>query len=291
MVMINIKDKTWYEEKNWLQNLDIYLDGMQENDDLVLFVDGPERAGKSFRIRQIAKYCANYLGTEFTDENVFFGLNEYIDFSLKSPFYTICVLDEGRNVLSRKSSMSKSNKKFTNYLSECGKKRQVHIIASPAYHDIDRYIIMWRAKGVVHLHKWYEPNPTNKSGYKLARGVFTFYMNDDYLKKCYDFPYSYPRKWEVKGNFSNVEVFSDEELKRYEEKKDVNMEKKYHSKYEDEEIGRLEKTWKNRYILLLEHFQNARGVTIGEIADASRMEVSTLKSHLQKVKCKREEDI
>lgn len=281
MVMVNINGKSWYENKNWQKNLDILLDAMKENDDLVLVVDGKERAGKSFRIRQIARYCADYLGTKFTDENVFFTLQEYIDFSLASPFYTVCVLDEGRNVLSRKSSMSKSNKKFTNYLSECGKRRQVHIIAAPAYHDLDRNVITWRCKGVVHLHKWFEEDSTTKSGYRLKRGSYTFYMNDENLIRQYEYPYFYPKHYEVKDSFSNVEVFTVEELKRYEDKKDVNMEKKYHSKYEEEEMTQYEQRWRTRFTELVLHCMNSRGIKMGELADCSKMEIENLKKHLQ----------
>lgn len=282
MVMVEINAKSWYENKTWLKNLDILLDAMKENDDLVIVVDGKERAGKSFRIRQIAKYCANYLGTSFTDENVFFTLQDYIDFSLSKPFYTVCVLDEGRNVLSRKSSMTKGNKKFTNYLSECGKRRQVHIIAAPAFHDLDRNVITWRCKGVVHLIKWFEEDTTTPSGYKLHRGSYVFYMNNDDLIRQYEFPYFYPKHYEVRDSFSNVEIFTKEELDRYEEKKDVNMEKKYHSKYEEEQLGKYEQTWKYRFTNLVNHCMKARGITLGEIADTSQMEVANLTKHLQR---------
>ena len=244
--MVKAGDKEWYEDKKFLKNLDVYIDAMKDNDDLLIVFDGLERSGKSFRVRQVAKYCAERLGTTFDDKNIHFDLKSYLDFSLESPMYTVCVLDEGRSVLNRSSSTSRINKKFTNYISECAKRRQVHIICAPAFHDIDKYIINWRMKFVIHMHKWYEEDKNNKSGYKLARGKYTMYMNDDYIKDSYRYPYRYPRRWETKGTYGNVEVFSDEELQRYEDKKDDNMMIKYHSTHEEEQLSKREQMWKER---------------------------------------------
>ena len=47
-------------------------------------------------------------------------------------------------------------------------------------------------KFLVHLHKWFEEDSDSDSGYKLARGKYTLYMNDDYLKDSYNYPYRYP---------------------------------------------------------------------------------------------------
>ena len=264
--MVEVNGLKWYEDRDFLKNLDIYLDAMSDNDDLVIVFDGLERSGKSFRIRQVAKYCAWRLGTEFTDKNVHFELQSYLDFSIESPHYTVCVLDEGRNVLNKKNSMSKVNKKFTNYISECAKKRQVHIIAAPAFHDLDKYICDWRMKFLIHMHKWYDEDKNRYSGYKLARGKYTMYMNDNYLKTSYKFPYSYPKRWETIGRFNNIEVFTPEELERYEEQKDVNMEKKYHSKSEEEQLNKREQMWLERSIKVINgHLQ--RGVPEHSIKD------------------------
>lgn len=244
--MVEIDNKKWYEDKKYLQNLDIFLDAMKDNDDLVIIFDGKERAGKSKRLRQVAKYCADYLGTTFSQKNIKQDLQQYMDFSIESENYTVCIMDEGRNQLNRKSSMTKIAKKFTNFLSECGKRKQVHIIALPAYHDLDKYLVLWRMKFVIHVHKWYEKDTTKRSGYRLARGKYTMYMNDKYLKDCYNYPYAYPKRWETKGEYSNVEVLTDTDLKLYDHDKDLNIEQRYHSKYEEIELGQREKMWKER---------------------------------------------
>jgi len=280
MVMVEIDGKKWYEDKKFKQNLDIYLDAIKQNDDLIIVVDGLERSGKSLRLRQIGKYCANYLGTEFSDKNIHQDLKEYIDFSIESPQYTVCILDESRNLLNKKNSMSKPAKKFTNFLSECGKYNQVHIIALPAYHDLDKYIVLWRMKFLIHVQKWFEADEQNKSGFKLSRGKYKMYMNDKFLKDCYKYPYAYPKRWETKGQFTNVEVLDKEELKRYEDKKDANIEERYHSKNEEKQLSKLEERWKSRWVGLALGMRNNRGITNGEIADLSKMEVKTVSSTL-----------
>jgi len=274
MVMIKYLDIQWYEEKAWLNNLDIWLDAIEDNDDLVLIFDGPERSGKSKRLRQVARYCANYLGSKFDESNIHFDVQDYMDFSIESPEKSIVVLDEARKQLNKKRSNSRLAVKFTDFLSECGKYNQVHLIALPAYHDLDKYLIDWRSKGVYHIHKEYEKDDGKKSGYKLKRGTFTFFINDSYLRKSYLFPYSYPKKWACRGRFSDIEVLTPQELKRYDDKKDDNIEKKYHSKSEEEQLGIMEKRWKFRAMELGEHCEKARGMSHGEIADAMKMEVA-----------------
>jgi hypothetical protein len=190
------------------------------------------------------------------------------------------VLDEARNVLNRKSSMSKINKKFTNYVSECAKKRQIHILCIPAFHDLDKYITLWRMKFVVNIKKWFEESTKNKSGYKLARGRYKLYMNDNYLKDSYNYPYKYPLRWTTTGEFSRFEVFSPSEILRYDNKKDDNMMVKYHSKYEAIELGKRESTHQQRLFKLIRHCENSRGLKMGEIADAIDMEVKNLNKSL-----------
>jgi hypothetical protein len=281
MVMVEVKDKKWYEDKKFLTNLNIYLDAVKnDDDDLVIVLAGPEGAGKSKRLRQIGAYAAHYLGTEFDPENIHFDLKEYIDFSIESPNNTVCALDEARNVLNRKNAMSKKNKKFTNYLSECRSKCQVHIIALPAYHDLDRYVVLWRMKFVMLIHKWFEEDNNRQSGYKIGRGKYTLYMNDDYLKDSYNYPYRYPRRWETKGEFPNFEVFDDKQLNEYIKKKGEGLEKKYHSKSEKEELTKTERKWRSRWTGLASNVLKDTHIKAEDIAEYCSMNVGTVRSNL-----------
>jgi len=280
MVMVVVDNNTWYEDARFKSNLDIYLNNMEDNDDLVFVLDGPEGAGKSLRARQIGKYCADKLGTKFSDENIHFQLQEYLDFSLESPEYTVCVLDEARNVLNKKSSNSKINKKFTNYISECRKKRQVHILCIPAFHDLDKYIVLWRMKFVVHIIKSIEKDSSKWSGYALKRGTFKLFMNDDYLKDSYGYPYRYPKRYESYGQFSDVEVFSKKEIKLYDEKKDSNMFEKYHSTSEEEQLNKREKMWKTRWCKLVTGIITDTKLKYEDIGQYCAMDTTTVRTNL-----------
>ena len=106
------------------------------------------------------------------------------------------------------------------------------------------------------------------------------YMNNVWLKDSYFFPYRYPLKWETKGKFDNIEVFSKKELRDYEKNKDDNMFKKYHSSVEEEELGKLEKMWKSRWVSLARGIKKNRQIKDGEIGDCSNMEAKTVSSTL-----------
>lgn len=281
--MITVDDKTWYEDKTWLDNLNIYLDAIKDDDDILIIFSGKERSGKSLRMRQVAKYCADYLGTTFNRKNINFDLQKYMDFSIESPPNTVCILDESRNQLSRKKAMSKPVKKFTDYLSECGKYNQVHLIALPAYHDLDRNVVLWRSKFVVKLHKWFEPDDTAKSGFRLSRGRYTLYDNDEYLKKCYEYPYAYPKRWVTKGKYNNVEMLTKQELMDYDTEKSGHIESRYHSKFEEEELKIMEKRWRSRWFGVAQGMKDNRGILNGEIADCSKMDIRTVQSTLQQL--------
>lgn len=280
MVIITLKNKiSFYIDSRLKKNLDILLDACTQNDDFFIVVDGPEGAGKSVLMQQIGAYCADYLDTKFNIDNIQFKLNEYVDFSLEQPFYTVNILDEGRMILNRKASMSRDTKKFTNFASECRKKRHIHIIGLPAFHDLDSYIVMWRMKMLIHVHKGFKESKTSKSGYALDRGGYTVYTNMTQIAIKYEYKYQYPKQFETKGNFKPVNIIP---TKEYDAKKDDNMMQKYHSKFEEEKLGKLEKMWKTRWLKVVQAMKLNRGIKDGEIADACGMEVKTVGSTLSR---------
>lgn len=248
MAIINTKDgKRFYIDNKLKKNIDILIDGVRQKDDFVLVVDGHEGSGKSIFAQELGKYCSERLNTNFTVHNIHFKLNDYIDTSLEAPIMHINVLDESRKILNKKASMTYNVRKFTDYMSECRKRQQVHIFCVPAYHDLDEYIIKWRMKGLIHCLKYYKESDNYESGYMIQRGEFKFYPNDEKLKEYYHYKYKYPKKYEIYGRFEYAEVVDQLE---YEKKKDDNMMQKYHSKFEEQkrnkEVNKLK-----RYILHL----------------------------------------
>lgn len=241
--------KTWVLHPRLKQNLDILLTDVKNSSmDLVIVVDGPEGLGKSFAARGLAMYCATVLGSTFGVKDIEFELEDYIKHSLeagsakKTGIHKINVLDESRKVLNRARGGSNSNVQFTNFLSECRALGQVHILLCPAFHDLDKYIILWRMGLLIHFNKNYKPDEESETGVSLFRGEYKVFINSSAGRKalytCYDMrQYSYPYKWEVRGIWSNKEVFTPEQIEAYEEKKNDSTIKKY---YADEEAKQIE---------------------------------------------------
>lgn len=240
-VMIRVNDsKEFYLDNKLSEELKIYVNDMiDSNEDLVLLIDGPEGAGKSLLSRQIAYYLKTLFDSRqheafFGVENVHFDINEYIKSSLEGKKYQINILDESRKVLNRRRAMAKDPVRFTNYLSECRAKNQVHLILLPSYCDVDKYIVMWRTKGLLHCQK-----SRDHETKKLIKGVGRIIpINNQLLffwdRGFYEYPKFNPKK---SGGYmfrwNNVEVLHD--IKVYNDKKDKYMVLKYDETKKDED--------------------------------------------------------
>lgn len=249
MVEVNLcNERTWHINKTLKTNLDILLNDVKHNDmDLVIIIDGGEGLGKSFMSRGIGLYCATALNSTFDVNDITFDLETYIKNSLDagSPEknkgkHKINVLDEGRHAINRTRANSKKNVYFTNFLSECRALRQVHIILAPAFHDLDKYIILWRMALLIHCEKNYKQDKESDTGVKLYRGQFKVYINSGKAKKslklCYDMKdYSYPYKYEVFSVWSNKEVFPTFMLEKYDKMKYEATIRKYYSEEENKD--------------------------------------------------------
>jgi len=282
MAIIEIdSNRTFYLENSLKENLDILLDGLKQDDDFLIVIDGPEGAGKSILAQQIGFYCAKRLGTPFTIENIHFQLNDYIDFSIEKPEYTVLVLDEARKILNRKSATTLEVKKFTNYISECRNKRQVHIICLPAYHDLDKYVALWRMKALIHLKKYFVESNKFDSGYELKRGKYVAFFNMKNVQYWYDKPYNYPTTFDLRGEFKNVDVIDKEE---YIEKKGENLYEKYHSSKEAEKENRLMIQYRKFIYHLCTRLRTDYGYTVSDLAKFGGWNEKKLRSMLTYVK-------
>lgn len=223
----------FYMNKDLKQNLDIELSSMKQSvQDCVLVIDGLEGSGKSKKARQIAHYCSQKLGSSFDYDgvgNIHNDINKYIDTSLDAGAFAVNILDESRNALLKVTSQSRSAVRFTNFLSECRALRQVHIILLPAYHDLAKYVVLWRMNFLIHLKKKMIPDAKMDGGYKLILGEYVIYPNDSYTKYFYDEKYHYNKKWSVRDKFPNFEVLSKKGLVAYENQKTALLSTKYGS--------------------------------------------------------------
>jgi len=230
----------WKIPRGVKKNLDIILTDLAMSEmDAVICIDGYEGTGKSFMARGVGLYAATFLRrwypeTTFGVEDINFDTEKYVSESLTAgkpnelnKRIKINDLDEGRNALNRKRTTSKSNVRFTNYLSECRDFQQVHIVLAPAFHDIDRNIILWRLNMLFHTIKAWSKNKASPSGVKLRRGGFKLYTKKKDIQRQYEFPYNYPKNSESQGFWSPLEVFTEEQVQQYKDKKTASTTDKY----------------------------------------------------------------
>jgi len=231
--MVLVTDKNIYLNKILKGDLDVGLYAVKnKNQDLLIVIDGAEGSGKSQTARQIGYYCAHVLGTKFdteTSKNIHFDLNDYMKTSMEGEKGRILILDESRKILNKKRSMGKEAVAFTNFLSECRSRNQVHIIVLPAYHDLDSNIALWRLSMVIHMQKeWIQDEKIELGGHELRLGGFRAFANNEKLKMCYQWKgYRYPNEYLCRDRFKHAEVLSDRGMINYEEKKQFFIKLKY----------------------------------------------------------------
>jgi len=214
-------------------DIDILMDDVMVGEmDLVIILDGKEGSGKSYDGRLLGKYISTITKTPFRVDNIHFSTEKYMNFSESMPKFTINILDESREALNKKRGMSKSNVNFTNWLSENRDKQQIHILILPAIHDIDSYISVWRMKLLIHKLLGHGKNEKNRSGYELVRGYFKVYENNKDLQqvmhnKMKYGSYAYPRDYKYMRKIKYTEIFTEQELIDYKNKKASERRAKY----------------------------------------------------------------
>lgn len=243
---ITIPHKTPFKMHNQLYlSICAYIDAIVKyNQDLVIIFDGAEGAGKSTLMRQVGEMCTQYLKEKhnivvpFGIDNIHFELETYtnaaIDNETQKGF--IHILDESRAIANRKRSTSKGNVNFTNYLSECRSAGHIHLIALPAFHDLDSYIASFRQSFLINIQKYFKHTGDDEKGvpiYDLRLGEYRVFLNDSKLKAMYyhKMRYIYPKACVFKGTFDNYSVV-DENL--YEDKKRASRKKKYQDQEEQD---------------------------------------------------------
>lgn len=251
--------KKFYFSKRFYEDLVIYVNQVVNYDeDYVLLIDGKEAAGKSKFSRQIT-WVINYILLEnhnikiTTDtDNICFALEEYIQKSLKSGKYHINILDESRKILNRRNVFNKDSRKFTDYLSECRKFNQFHIIILPAFHDIDKYVILWRTKMLIHCIKHIDQEGN------IIRGHFKNYpLNQELMFMWDEGRYRYP-KFNPKKYGGYEDKFSKDEAYH-----DINklleiQRKSMQEKYVDD--GKKTNKYKQKYVEIIKKLKEERGV-------------------------------
>ena len=165
-----VTDKQYYMDGYLKSNLDDAIKAVKEDWDMVFFVDGVEGGGKSAMAQQIGYYCDNTLNLD----RVCFTPEEFIIAVKKAGAYQCVIFDEAYDGLSSTDFFNKQQKAVKSLLTQIRQKRLFIIIVAPCFFDINKYVVLWRSRLLIHIY--------TKDGF--TRGFFAFY-NSERKKQLY----------------------------------------------------------------------------------------------------------
>ena len=151
MVMVKSGDKEYYLD-DWLKKkLDDRVIPLlaQKDQDYVIIVDGPERSGKSTFAAQVAKY----IDPTFDVTRECFSPEEFRTGIINASKGQVVVFDEAWRGFSNKSTLSEVNKLLVSLMMEMGQKNLCVIIVIPSFFGLEKYVALWRARGLFHIFK------------------------------------------------------------------------------------------------------------------------------------------
>ncbi len=183
----------------------------KKDKDWVGVIDGGEGVGKSVLAMQIAKV----LDPNFNLKKVCMTPNEFTTAIVKARKGDCIVFDEAFTGLSSRASLTEVNKIIVSLMMEMRQKNLFVLIVMPTFFLLDKYVALWRAKGLFHVYL--------KKG---KRGRWVYFNNKKkkllYIlgKKLYD--YSKPRV-RFRGRFQDQYTVNE---KDYRDKKNISLRKK-----------------------------------------------------------------
>lgn len=188
------------------------------NGDAVIVIDGAEGAGKSTLTRQVAVV----LDPRFTEKRIAFNSTDARRMHFQGTAWESIVLDESKEDLDRKGTMSWKNRYFMNFLSQSRQLNKFLLVVLPSIYDLDKYVAEHRAVMLLHVYK--------HKGRKL--GYFSMYGKNG-IKRLFLYGFK-KRAYNVtpsfSGTFPRTEVV---DLERYNKIKRAAIEK-YRPKKEEE---------------------------------------------------------
>jgi hypothetical protein len=208
-----VTDKKYYLDDNIITIVDKALERQSKNWDNLFIFDGDEGSGKSSFAVAMAHYVAHQQNKSFSVDNIFFDLDEVMDFASKNEKQVILWDEAALGGLSTQWS-NKIQNKLIQILMVARKKGHFWIFCIPKFYELRLYIVR-RALGLIHI---YSPD-------SIERGYFTYYKKDrknllyvNIKRKMSEAEY---KRFDFRGKFINYGKVNLIDWVAYDDKKDL----------------------------------------------------------------------
>ncbi len=169
--------------------------------DWVWVVDGPEGSGKSVFAQQLAKV----LDPNFNVSRMAMTPDEFTKCIIKAKKGQCVIFDEAFTGFSSRASLTEINRLLVSLMMEMRSKNLAVIIVMPTYFLLDKYVALFRARGLFHIYL--------KKG---KRGRWCYFNNRKkkllYLKGKKLYSYKEPRS-NFRGRFYDTYTINEEEYR------------------------------------------------------------------------------
>lgn len=175
---------------------------VKKDKDSVWIVDGSEGSGKSVFAMQLGAA----LDPTLSLDRICFTPEEFTRAIVIAEKGECVIFDEAFTGLSSRSSLSEVNKLLVSLMMEMRQKNLIVIIVMPTFFLLDKYVALWRAKGLFHIY--------TSNG---KRGRWRFYNKNKkkilYLTGKQTYNYSKPRS-SFMGRFLDKYMVDEEEYRK-----------------------------------------------------------------------------
>lgn len=225
MANFNFNGTSIYIDDRLKEQIDtkVIPDLMKRDKDVVFGVDGKEGSGKSKFADIIGSYASTQLKTEYDLSCICTKPLEFRDKIKSAKKNQVVIYDEAHRGMASRRTLSEINSILIDLMMEMRQKNLFVIIVLPTFFMLDRYVALYRLKGLFHIYE--------RHG---KRGFWVYFKEKHKLylyikgKKLYN--YNCMRWPRFRGRFYNQYAINEEEYRA----------KKAHSFEEKERVTRAE---------------------------------------------------
>lgn len=205
--MVLVTDKQYYLDPKLKEKLDLMIKRMEVGKDNLLLIDGDEGDGKTNMSFGVGYYVAHTCNRPFSLKNVFFNLDDLIEFAIHTSEQVI-IWDEGALGGLASEWWNKNQKKFIKLLMIARKRKHFWIVNIPKFFKMNEYFVIDRSVGLIHVYM--------RGGTEHGRFVYFNQIQKEKLWEDWKRTRirSYKKWWNFHGTFV---LFLDSKGDRFEE--------------------------------------------------------------------------